>query len=170
MRPDRHWSRAAHVGQRAGQVPAPQLVFGAVGARRRGVAVTGSCYGTDVVAVCRESVVVPAESTALPTTTLTVLILPPRKRSPRSFARLARCPGAPTSWAAPPQRWMTPRPNSSRLGPAPASSSSCTTSRCSNASCSDAKRRQFVEILSRPIRIRAWPAIAAAAATRRAGR
>ena len=45
MRPDRHWSRAAHVGQRAGQVPAPQLVFGAVGvvgARRRGVAVTGS--------------------------------------------------------------------------------------------------------------------------------
>ena len=40
MRPDRHWSRAAHVGQRAGQVPAPQLVFGAVGARRRGVAET----------------------------------------------------------------------------------------------------------------------------------
>ncbi len=35
MRPDRHWSRAAHVGQRVGQVPAPQLVFGAVGARRR---------------------------------------------------------------------------------------------------------------------------------------
>jgi len=45
MRPDRHWSRAAHVGQRAGQVPAPQLVFGAVGARRRGVAVTGSSNG-----------------------------------------------------------------------------------------------------------------------------
>jgi len=41
MRPDRH--RAAHVGQRAGQVPAPQLVFGAVGvvgARRSCVAVT----------------------------------------------------------------------------------------------------------------------------------
>ena len=46
MRPDRHWSRAAHVGQRAGQVPAPQLVFGAVGVRRRGVAVTGSAIGT----------------------------------------------------------------------------------------------------------------------------
>ena len=51
MRPDRHWSRAAHVGQRAGQVPAPQLVFGAVGVRRRGVAVTGS--STDGLCVWR---------------------------------------------------------------------------------------------------------------------
>ena len=109
-----------------------------------------------------------AESTAWPTT-WTILILPLRKRSPRSCARLARCPGAPTSWAAPPRRWMTPRPSSSRLRPAPARSSSCTTSRCSNASCSDARRRRFVEIPCRPIRLRARPAIATAAAARRAG-
>jgi hypothetical protein len=91
------------------------------------------------------------ESRAWPTTTWTVLILilPRRKRSPRCCARLARCPGAPTSWAIPPQRWMTPRPSSSLLRPAPAWSSSCTTSRCSNASCNDAKGRQDVEIISR---------------------
>jgi hypothetical protein len=103
------------------------------------------------------------ESRAWPTTTWTVLILilPRRKRSPRCCARLARCPGAPTSWAIPPQRWMTPRPSSSLLRPAPTWSSSCTTSWCSNASCSDARGRQDVEIISRvPDRLRAGQRLA----------
>jgi hypothetical protein len=119
--------------------------------------INGSTYGTDVVV---RSVVnrlwCSAESTAWPTVTWTVLILRPRRRSPRSCARLARCPGALTSSAVPPQRWMTPRPSSSRLRPAPAWSSSCTTSRCLNGSCSEARRRQFVEILSRRIAIDVW--------------
>jgi len=150
-----HWKWAAFRTSRTpnGTCPASRGLVPARSSRP----INGSTYGTDVVV---RSVVnrlwCSAESTAWPTVTWTVLILRPRRRSPRSCARLARCPGALTSSAVPPQRWMTPRPSSSRLRPAPAWSSSCTTSRCLNGSCSEARRRQFVEILSRRIAINVW--------------
>ena len=74
----------------------------------------------------RESVVVQRRIGWMAAVTWTVLMLRPRERSPRWCARLDRCPGALTRSAVPPRRWMTPQPSSSRLQPAPASSSSCT--------------------------------------------
>jgi hypothetical protein len=48
--------------------------------------------------------------------------------------------------AAPPRRWMTPLPSSSRPRRVPALSSWCATSWCSSVRCSEARRRQVVEL------------------------